>query len=164
MKNLSESSTRKAYLYIIKLLSKRDYSTYKVKVKLQSKGYEEEHINEAIDEVVEKGYLNDEEYATARAKSFMIKGLHPQLIQTKLQEEHLSISSDSIQQLFEEYGISTSSQLTELLVKKIRTIGQSQLQNKQEATRQKLTRYCLSKGHEIEDITSTLDNLISDVN
>ncbi|WP_372653315.1 regulatory protein RecX [Halobacteriovorax sp.] len=164
MKNLTESTSKSAYLYIIKLLTKKDYSEHKLRVKLGSKGYEEADIDLAIEEVISKGFLREKEYATARAKVLMKKGYHPQYIEAKLAEEQLSVTSSTINEIFEEYNMTTDSQLSELLEKKLRIQVPSQLINAQDKIKQKLIRYCLTKGHELEDITNTLEGLLEKSN
>mgnify|MGYP001046308534 CR=1 FL=1 len=164
MKNQTESSAQSAYLYIIKLLTKRDYSKYKLRVKLESKGFEDSHINEAIEVTIEKGFLKEYEYATARAKALMKKGFHPSLIENKLAEEHLNISSEVILEVFEDYKVTITSQLEELITKKLRTISPTQLNNNLEGTKQKVIRFCLTKGHDLESIIEALELLIPEVN
>ena len=148
---------KNAYLYAVKLLSKRDYSKHKLKTKLESKGFELQDIESALSDVIDKGYLREENYATARAKMLMMKGLHPRYIKSKLAEESVEISMSQIDLVFKEYQITPRTQIEELLIKKTRSLDLSTLRDEQSPMRIKLIRYLLTKGHEPEDASIIFD-------
>ncbi len=161
MKDQELSPQKAAYLYAIKLLTKRDYSKHKLQLKLKTRGYDEEHIQDAVDEIIEKGYLKEETYTTARVKGLIHKGLHPSFIQTKLEEEHIQITIEEINEVFKEYKVTTRDQILTLLSKKMRSIDFEKDQERMDQLRFKLIRYILTKGHDLEEIKFLFDELIS---
>jgi SOS response regulatory protein OraA/RecX len=154
MKKVEESSQKSAYLYAIKLLAKRDYSIYKLSKKLKERGYDKEHLEDAIQEVIDLGYLKEEFYIEARIKGFMHKGLHPNFIQMKLKEEFLQVEVDHIFDIFSQYPMTICEQLERLIVKKLpRNTRYSELcfEEKQKI-KQRAFRYAISKGHQYSKI------------
>ena len=125
--------------------------------KLESKGFDFDDIESAIEEIIDKGYLREENYATARAKMLMKKGLHPRYIQSKLAEESVVITMNQIDQVFSEYQVTPEDQIRDLLAKKARSLDLSTLRDEQNPTRTKLIRYILTKGHEAEDVSTIFD-------
>ena len=79
----------KAYNYLIRLLSARDYSEYKLREKCRQKEFPPEDIDEAIQRVKDQNYLREDQYIEARIKGFMSKNCSPHYIQRKLKEEKL---------------------------------------------------------------------------
>jgi regulatory protein len=135
--------SNKAYLYLIKLLSSRDYSEYKLREKLKTKGFIRDDIEAAIKEVIEKKYLKEDLYAEARIKGFMNKGYSQDYIQQKLKQEHLTVTTESIDEIYVDHQYSEDEQVRELVQKKLR--GKPILDYDHEA---KVIRFVLSKGHD----------------
>ncbi|WP_127715181.1 regulatory protein RecX [Halobacteriovorax sp. HLS] len=163
MKKVEESSQKSAYLYCIRLLAKRDYSIYKITKKLKERGYDGEHIEQAIQEVIDLGYLKEENYIEARVKGLMHKGLHPSFIQIKLQEEKIRVDVDYILDIFSQYPMSTCEQVDKLIKKKLpREIdfNHQDYETKQKI-KQRVFRYLMSKGHSYSKIQSQFEIIIS---
>lgn len=160
MKNPEELNQKDAYLYIIKLLTKRDYSKYKLTQKLQAKGFSENDIESAIIDVEQKGYIREKQYATARAKALMLKGNHPRFIIDKLEQEHLAINLQEVMAVFEEHNITISSQIDSLIQKKLSPILGNEDQENISKFKQKIIRYVLSKGHELDQLTEQLNSIL----
>ncbi|WP_417337170.1 regulatory protein RecX [Halobacteriovorax marinus] len=159
MTQLQESSTKNAYLYIIKLLTKRDYSKYKLANKLKTRGFSSNHIEEAIQEVEDKGYLRENEYAMSKAKSLMLKNNHPNLIISKLSEENLFVSTQELDELFQEYRQTTRVQIETIIEKKLRTTKLTPDLDFFSPSIQKIIRHCLSKGHDLDEVKETFSNI-----
>ena len=135
-------STR-AYLYIVKLLSSRDYSEHKLREKLKEKQYPANDIDNALNEVKAKGYLKEELYVEARIKGFMHKGYSANYIRQKMGQEHLTVTNDDIKEIFEDNLISEEKQIERLARKKLRS--KTEIDFDLEG---KILRFLISKGHD----------------
>jgi regulatory protein len=155
---MNNPKSTKAYLYLIKIISNRDYSEYKLREKLKLKNFLNEEIEEAINEIKTKGYLREEIYAEARIKNFMQKGYSPDHIMQKLSQEHLSVSQDDIEVLFTDYQTSPENQIEQLIRKKIR--GKSELTYEEQC---KIIRYLISKGHDYEISKKHVKNITNEL-
>ena len=60
---MTNTTSNKAYMYLVKLLSSRDYSEYKLREKLREKKYPADEIESALNEIKSKGFLREEAYA-----------------------------------------------------------------------------------------------------
>jgi regulatory protein len=151
-------SSKKAYSYLVRILSIRDFSEYKLREKLRERQYPADEIDEAISEVKAKNYLREDNYTEARIKAFMNKGYSPDFIQQKLKQEHLSVSDDVIQSVFEEYKITAELQIERLILKKMGCHNRSDFADYEKQT--KILRYLLSKGHELSQSRKILKLMI----
>jgi len=156
-KHMSNTSN-KAYLYLVKILSSRDYSEHQLREKLRGKQYTPEEINCSINEIKARGFLREEAYSEIRIKGLMNRGYSPDYIQQKLAEEHLSVSTETIDTVFTEYRLTPEDQIDRLVRKKIQ--GKSDLDYDQQS---KVLRYLLSKGHEFGNSKKILKNIIAEL-
>jgi SOS response regulatory protein OraA/RecX len=160
---MSESS--KAYSYLVKLLTGRDYSEHKLKEKLQekvrAKKFPADEAQKALNEIKERGFLREESYAEARIKAFMHKGYSANYIRQKLNQEKVSVTEETIYEIFEEYRITEKDQIERLIQKKLRSIPE----DKEEAykERQKAIRFAISKGHNPGAVFQMLKNKFSGI-
>lgn len=154
----NEEMFKTGYLYAIKLLTKRDYSKYKLKLKILSKSVTKEIADEIIAYLVSKKFLNEDNYIEARVKSLMLKGYSKEYIVEKLYSEQLQCSTDTIDELFNEYKFSEEIQITHLLEKKLR--GKSVNDLIDFNFRKKLLRYFVSKGHSIDETNKVMENFL----
>lgn len=148
-------SSKKAYSYLIKILSSRDFSEYKLREKLKERNYPNNEIDEAISEVKSRNFLREDNYIEARVKAFMNKGYSPDYIQQKLYQEHLDITQELIESIFSEYNMSTESQIRHLAAKKI-----GFKTNLDYGDQNKILRYLLSKGHDLSQSRKILKLMI----
>lgn len=144
-----EVSYKEAYNYSIRLLTKRDYSEHKMRLKLISRKYSENIINEVVSKLIESKYLREEAYAQARVKSLMLKGYSHTYILQQLESEKVQITEEMIQEVFTDYKLSSEIQITHLLEKKLRGVQPKALVDFN--FKKKLIRYLLSKGHSLEE-------------
>lgn len=135
-------STR-AYLYVVKLLSSRDYSEHKLREKLKEKNYPANDIDDALNEVKTKGYLKEEAYTEARIKGFMRKGYSPNYIRQKMGQEHLTVTTDEVKEIFVEHRVNEEEQIEQLARKKL-----GQKTEIDFALEGKILRFLISKGHD----------------
>jgi regulatory protein len=151
-------SSKQAYSYLVRILSSRDFSEYKLREKLRERNYPPDEIDEAINEVKAKNFLREDNYIEARIKAFMNKGYSPDYIQQKLFQEHLKVSYELIQSVFDEYNITTEIQIKRLTSKKIGTNHVSDYLDFD--NQNKVLRYLLSKGHELSESRKILKLMI----
>lgn len=146
-----------AYLYLVKLLSARDYSEHKLREKLREKKHPADEIESAINEIKARGFLREAAYTQARVKTFMEKGYSPDYIRQRLAEEHLSVTDEEIQAVFEEYHLTPEVQIDRLIRKKIQ--GATELDYSEE---NKILRFLLSKGHDFGESKKVLKMVLGD--
>lgn len=146
--------SKQAYSYLVKLLSSRDYSEHKLREKLREKKFPANEIDDAVNEIKERGYLREEAYSEARIKAFMNKGYSANYIKQKLQQEKLTVSEEQIYEVFDEYRITEPEQIKKLLSKKLKGLSDDKEEAQRE--RQKAIRFALSKGHNPGTVFKTL--------
>ena len=143
--------SNKAYQTLIRLLSSRDYSEHKLREKLRNRNFPANEIDDAINEVKEKNYLKEEIYAEARAKAFMNKGYSQNFIKQKLNQEHVKVENEFIEEIYDDHKRSEDDQIKYLIDKKLR--GKQLIDYDHEV---KIIRFALSKGHKIGSIKKVL--------
>lgn len=152
----------KAYSYLIKLLSARDYSQHKLKEKLQTKVREKkfpaDEAEAALKEVMEKGWVREEAYAEARVKGFMSKGYSPDYIRQKLAQEKMTVTDDSIGEIFTEHHVSVEEQIERLVRKKMGSRTQFDYDDET-----RILRFLISKGHEFSTSKKVLKTILQEV-
>ncbi len=153
--NLSPSNKKQAYLYAIKLLTKRDYSEFKITYKLKEKKYSKQDIIYAIEKIKLNGFLNENYYAESRIKGMIQKGYSASYVIQKLSQEKISVDLSLVENIFAEYKLNTYGQITLLIVKKLRSIKSDDPKKKE-----KLLRFLLSKGHSYSCCSATIDRFI----
>lgn len=140
-----------AYKYAIRVLSKRDYSRYKLKQKLIDREHEDV-AEELLDLLVEKRYLREDLYVESRIKGMMKKNYSPSYIYSKLREEKAEASYQTINEVFEEWEFTTYDQIEDLIRKKSILHNWSPEDVLDFKNRVKLTNFIQSKGHVWEEI------------
>lgn len=148
----------KAYSYIVKLLSARDYSEYKLREKLKEKKFPANEIDDALTEIKARGYLREEAYNEARIRGFMNKNYSPNYIKQKLNQEHLDVNVEQIEELFSENQVSTEDQIEVLVRKKMH--GKTEFDYEGQ---NKILRYLISKGHDFDESKRVLKAVIAEV-
>ena len=152
------TQSNKAYLYLVKIISSRDYSEHKLREKLRERNHPADEIDTAINEIKARGFLREEVYAEARVKSFMEKGFSPDYIRQRLTEEHLTVTDEEIEAVFTEYHLTPKDQIDRLIRKKFQ--GKTEFDYAEE---NKILRNLLSKGHDFGDSKKIMKSIISEV-
>ncbi len=155
------SLSKKAYNYAIRLLGKKDYSIYKMKQKLREKGYDKEIREDIVRELLEKNYLREDLYIEARIKGFIRKGYAPNVILYRLSQEQCHTTQEHIDSILQDLGLGREVQLRETVEKKLRLDGD--FVKDKEKLRQKVLRYCISRGHSIGDASRVYSNVYSEM-
>lgn len=144
-------SKQSAYNDAIKLLSRRNYSHFKLSEKLLIKGHSKEDIDEAIAELIETRLFNEVHYIESKVKGLMYKNWSPALIQQRLKREHISIPTEEIEVIFEEYGYSKEQQIRSIIDKKLLQLTNYRLPKDLEQLywklKEKLVITISAKGH-----------------
>ncbi len=139
---------KKAYLYAIKLLTKRDYSQPKLRQKMVEKRFDTEVIDKVIEELEAKNFIREENYVEARIKAFMHKRYSPHFIAQKLAQEDLNIDIEQIKAIFLDYQITTEQQVDELIKKKFPlAMAQSDDPELFQKFKRRTLQYIVGKGH-----------------
>ncbi len=136
-----------AYGQAIKLLTKRDYSRFKLSQKLSEKGFTPEEIELAIEELLAKKYLREDYYLEARIKGMIRKNYGKHYIISKLATEQLDCPEELLNEIYQELQITPEQQITTLIAKKMRLLKLSLSNSEKE---QKLLTLLHSKGHDLE--------------
>lgn len=155
-KKVEESSSHGAYLYALRLLAKQEYSVHKLKQKLKMKGFEPIHLEAALIELDEKGYLSNERYADSKVKQLAHKGHSISSIRRLLSDEKIELNEAEISNIFEEIPLSEDDQIIQLLNKKrpcSKWLGSSPEARK---NRDRAIRFALQKGHSYSSINAQL--------
>ncbi len=111
---------KSAFDYSVRLLSKRDYSKFKLKQKLSQRGYEELEIEDAIQSLEEKNFLREEEYMRIRVKTLPYNGHANQAISRRLEAEELYPTEIFIDEIRKDYTLETHDVIQSLIEKKMR--------------------------------------------
>ena len=149
----------KAYSYIVKLLSSRDYSEYKIREKLKLKEFPAIEIEDALNEIKSRGFLRETVYNESRIRSLMNKNYSPNYILQKLNQEHLDTNIEQIVDVFNENQVSSLDQIELLIKKKIQRNTEFDFDGQN-----KILRYLLSKGHELDESRKCLNTIINELN
>jgi len=83
---------RRAVQVAVRLLAKRDHSSNELRSKLGARGFDEQSVDYALQEMEQHGYLDDVRFATLFAEQRMEKGLGPRGISAKLRERGIDDS------------------------------------------------------------------------
>jgi regulatory protein len=141
-----------------RLLGRRQHSSSELKRKLWNKDYEQKLIDEVIEDLIKKGYIDDNEFIRAfvaektkitnwsrkRVKSELIKrGLSPNLIDKILNEKATQSDFDNAMNVAK---------------KKFEVLSKRNLESKE--LRNKISTYLFSKGFDYELIKKVVNQIL----
>jgi regulatory protein len=135
----SNPQFKKCYIDAIRILTPRDYSEHKLRTKLQDREHDEEIIQQVILYLIEKKLFNEDIYIEARIKGLARKNLSARFIQQKMNQEHIKVDLETIDEILGNAQIEPVDQLNSLIEKKLRSM--------REFDREKVLRFLISKGH-----------------
>lgn len=145
-----------ALSYVVNLLSRREYSEYELRCKMQEKAFDEEEINAVIAHCQQKNWQNDKRFSENFLHFRAQRGYGINRIKQELQQLK-GIRRDVIEEVMTESDIDWSERALFLLNKKFpehRTASDIK-------SKQKIWRYMLSHGFNAEDFSEafqTQDN------
>ncbi|MEX0797823.1 MAG: regulatory protein RecX [Bacteriovoracaceae bacterium] len=143
---------KNAYDYSIRLLSKRDYSRFKLKQKLLQRDYLEEDIDNALEQLTAQRYLREDEYKRHKIKSLIEKGYANQLIQLRLEKEELFADEPLIEQIRGENNSEANEIVERLIQKKLRGKLIPKEPEEKMKLKSKVLNFLVSKGHNYQTI------------
>jgi len=147
----------KLYQYAINLLSRQDYSEFKLRKKLQSRI---ESIESEIDEVLLKlkdlNYLREDNYKKNFIKKWLQKGESEHKIRFRGSQEGLNFESEDFRLILEETCGSSEESINQLIEKKLRLKNVPDNLQEKFKLREKILRFLLSKGHSYDDAHTAL--------
>jgi regulatory protein len=150
---------QRAFLY----LGRRQHSTYELRIKLKQKGYETELINEVLDDLKNKNYLDDTEFA----KIFVEEKIKLKLWgEQKLRSELIKrgINSEIISDVLRDI-ISEEDKLNNVMTiasKKYDTLRNRKLDK--DVIKKKLITFLNSRGYNYAVIKEVCNELIKEEN
>ncbi len=138
--------------YVVNLLSRREYSEFELRCKLQEKAYSENEIEYAIGKCQERHWQSDqrftENYLRARSqRGYGLKRIHQELTQLKGVQE--STISEVLMEMEEENAINWQAIALNVLRKKF-PFFQESLTPKQ---KQKIWQYMFSHGFNTDEFS-----------
>lgn len=150
-----------AYNEAIRLLTRQDYSEYKLRKKLSEKNYPHDQIDLAIEKVKSYNYLREDLYLEARIKGLMRKNLSASHIKRKLEQEFLYPSEEYIYSIFSENSFTQNKQINDLIHKKLRNKDLKDLNfEEKRKIKEKIIRHLQSKGHSYSQSISSIENYL----
>ncbi|MBA4250819.1 MAG: hypothetical protein C0425_00640 [Chlorobiaceae bacterium] len=141
-------------------LSRRAHSAFELKQKLRKKNYNEELIDQVLEELNEKKYLNDEDFAAKyveekqrlkkvgknRLKSDLIKkGIHYKIIDKVLNDEFSE--TEMLENAF--------------IIASKKYISLSKTESEESIIKLKISRYLFSKGYDFETIRDVIKKILN---
>lgn len=85
----------------VSFLARRDHSVHELRQKLLKKGHDEETLEPVLDELQQRGYLDDRRYAQMILRHHYSRGQGPQKIRYLLNQQ--GISNSMMQDVFAEF-------------------------------------------------------------
>ncbi len=157
---IAQSSLIKIKEKAFDLLSRRPHSARELKIKLRKKGFESAQIDSVINELIEKRYLNDEEFAKLLAEEKILKkkkGLN--LVKKALYEK--GIARNIIEKTLAEYSESEImyGNALSLAGKKIKSLEYKNLAKND--LRNKVRTFLNSRGYSGEIIEKVINEIFN---
>ncbi len=157
---IAQSSLIKIKEKAFDLLSRRQHSARELKIKLRKKGFEPAQIDSVINELIEKRYLNDEEFAKLLAEEKILKkkkGLN--LVKKALYEK--GIDRNIIEKTLAEYseGEILYGNALSLAGKKIKSLEYKNLTETD--LRNKVRTFLNSRGYSGEIIEKVINEIFN---
>ncbi|HHE9089725.1 TPA: recombination regulator RecX [Haemophilus influenzae] len=140
-----------AFNYIVNLLSRREYSEFELRNKMQEKNFSEEEIDEVLSRCQAKNWQSDrrfsENYLNSRAqKGYGVGRIRQELRQLK------GVSSDIIDEVLMESEIDWYEMAENLLRKKFPNYNEQQTPK----MKQKIWQYMLSHGFRSDEFADLI--------
>lgn len=159
---MTMENNKTAFDYSIRLLSKRDYSKFKLRQKLSQKNYDELEIEDAIKSLEEKKLLREEEYLRIRVKTLLLNGHANQAILRRLESEELYPTDEFIDLIRTEYQLETNDVIASLIEKKMRSKTVPQDFESKMKLQNKLLNFLISKGHDYHDVKNRVKDYFNE--
>ena len=114
-------------------------------MKLQYKGHSSEHVDQIVEECIEKGYLKEERYRDASIRRLLKRNRSDWYIRRQLEREGIAVSEEYIEEIRGELHLNRETQIQQLITKKM-----SLLSSGDPKSEEKILRYLSSRGYSHE--------------
>lgn len=139
--------------YLINLLSRRDYSEFEIRNKMQEKAFTETEIEQALATAQQKNWQNDKRFAASYLYSRAQRGYGAQHIRQELRQLK-GVQEDLVDEVMDESEIDWAQFAEQVLAKKFPNYQQpASIKEKQ-----KIWRYMLSHGFYSEEFSDLIGN------
>ena len=129
----------------MRFLAARDYCVSGLAMKLQTKGYDPREVEQVLEELRQKGYIDQERYRNSTIRRLLKKHYSNWSIQKQLEQEGVSASSEQIDEMRNEIHLNTEEQIRQLIRKKTALVSLEKPKSEE-----KILRYLISRGHSYE--------------
>lgn len=154
---------KQLYMYSIRLISRQDYSPFKLRKKLVSKITRDQdkeiaisNIEKTINIIVKKNLINEEEYTRLKVIALAKKCLHETQIIKTLEAEEISISQDQITRILEDERLSTFKILNDYIIK---FVNKKKINFDDFKSKNKVFFHFCQKGHQFTDIQDLINQI-----
>jgi len=150
---MSIESSR-CYTKAVDYLSRRDHSRKELMTKLLRHDFEKEDINNVLDLLQEKNYINEEEYLRVAVRSYGNRNYSPRKILEKLRTNGINVEQSEIQSIFEREGIDSNEAIDSNVRKIFRSLSHKEISDYEIDT--KVTSRLFAKGFQIDEIRKSI--------
>ncbi|HEY7751222.1 MAG TPA: regulatory protein RecX [Ignavibacteriaceae bacterium] len=143
----------------LRLLARRQYSRVELKLKLLQKDYQPKLIEDALNELSDKGILDDHKFASVfieeklRTKNWGKRKLKSELIKKGVHEK---IISKVLCELLAETDLSVNAQT--IAIKKLKSLKYRNYDKK--TLKQKISSFLVARGYDFEIVNEITNNLL----
>jgi regulatory protein len=143
----------------LRLLARRQYSRVELKLKLLQKDYQPKLIEDALNELSDKGILDDNKFASVfieeklRTKNWGKRKLKSELIKKGVHEK---IISKVLGELLAETDLSVNAQT--IAIKKLKSLKYRNYDKK--TLKQKISSFLVARGYDFEIVNEITNNLL----
>lgn len=145
-----------AYETVLYLLSRQNYSEFKLRNKLKQKEFSEAEISDAITKAKEKNYFNEESYIRSKILYRVQKGESTQFIKNRLTQENIEVTKTEIEELASDNQLDQFEILKTLINKKLKG---EEFKNLPPKKQQSLLGHLLRKGHRYDEIKKAIKDI-----
>ncbi len=148
---------KRIYNYSIHLIARQDYSAYKLRQKLRSKKDNPiEEVDEVIEELKNKGLINEVSYRRLFIRKWMFKGESEDKIRKRGSMEKLQFEEGEFEEVAQELGFTDEDSLEKLVEKKLRSKEIPTNPEEKYKLQNKVLRFLISKGHDYSEAKNAL--------
>lgn len=148
----------KAYEYALNLLAARAYTVRNLRRKLEQKGFDKIESGDAVDRLMERGYLDDAKYATEFARQRLVSGgasvrrVEQQLAQRGIARD---VAKSAAAAAAEEEGIDPVASMEKIAAKKAASMADLEPL----VSRRRLFAFLVRKGYDLDDVKRVVSRI-----
>jgi regulatory protein len=148
----------KPYDYALNLLAARGYTVRNLRRKLEQKGFDKVESDDAVDRLMERGYLDDARYASEFARQRLVSGgasvrrVEQQLAQRGIARD---VAKSATAAAAEEEGIDPAEAIEKLATKKVASMADLEPLVK----RRRLFGFLIRKGYDFDEVKRVVSRI-----